>query len=139
MTKIISQCLYIAEIQLDLQKFRSKISRNNILFQNFQAGSWEIRKSSGKCSIKLGNEIELILTSTNEASGLEIVTYDNGSEAEGLIGQFLSRTLLLSNDEKAVLDGNKVIPVVENQNGNCYYTDDYTMKFLGRRYYDYIN
>lgn len=107
--------------------------------KNFQAGSWEIRKSSGKCSIKLGNEIELILTSNNEASGIEIVTYDNGSEAEGLIGQFLSRTLLLSNDEKTVLDGNKVIPVVENQNGNCYYTDDYTMKFLGRRYYDYIN
>ena len=118
---------------------KNDLTRLKISIQNFQAGSWEIRKSSGKCSIKLGNEIELILTSTNEASGLEIVTYDNGSEAEGLIGQFLSRTLLLSNDEKAVLDGNKVIPVVENQNGNCYYTDDYTMKFLGRRYYDYIN
>jgi hypothetical protein len=109
--------------------------------KTIQAGSWEIRKSGNRCSIKLGADIEVVLTSTATATGLDVHTYNNGEGVTGLIGQFMSRNLKLSMDEKFIIDGAKTIPVTEHSVGttSCFYTDDYTMKFLGRRYYDYIN
>merc|ERR1719454_1977090 len=105
------------------------------------AGQWEIKKSGNKATIKFGSSIELVLTSSQSGTGLDVITYENGQDVTGLIGQFLSRDLKLSLDEKSIIDGDKIIPVTENSVDatSCFYTDDYTMKFLGRRYYDYIN
>ena len=114
----------------------------HVIIQIIQAGEWEIKTTAGQCSIKLASKVHIILTSTNSSTGLEIVTYQvTSASTSGLIGQFLSHNLLLSSDEKYVVDGSKAIPVIEYNTGSdvCYYTDDYTMKFLGRRYYDYIN
>jgi hypothetical protein len=105
------------------------------------AGQWEIKKTGNQATIKFGSSVELILTSNQSGTGLDVITYENGQDVTGLIGQFLSRNLKLSLDEKFILDQSKSIPVTEHaiDATSCFYTDDYTMKFLGRRYYDYIN
>jgi hypothetical protein len=105
------------------------------------AGQWEIKKSGNKATIKFGSSVELVLTSSQSGTGLDVITYENGQDVTGLIGQLLSRDLKLSLDEKSIIDGDKIIPVTEISVDatSCFYTDDYTMKFLGRRYYDYIN
>ena len=114
---------------------------SNTQHQMITAGQWEIMKSGNKATIKFGLSIELVLTSSQSGTGLEVITYENGQDVTGLIGQFLTRKLKLSLDEKSIIDGDKTIPVTENSVDatSCFYTDDYTMKFLGRRYYDYIN
>jgi uncharacterized membrane protein (UPF0136 family) len=126
-----------------LQELKDKSLKSLENNKIIQAGEWEIKTTAGRCSIKLGSKVHLILSSTNQTSGLEVVAYavNESSQTSGLIGQFMSHNLLLSADEKYVLDGTKAIPVIEYSTGaaSCYYTDDYTMKFLGRRYYDYIN
>ena len=83
----------------------------------------------------------MVLSSTQSGTGLDVIGYEDGQDVTGLIGQFLARDLKLSTDEKFILDGSKTIPVTEQSYDatSCFYTDDYTMKFLGRRYYDYIN
>lgn len=114
---------------------------NTLIHQMITAGQWEIKKSGNKATIKFGSSVELVLTSSQSGTGLDVITYENGQDVTGLIGQFLSRDLKLSLDEKSIIDGDKIIPVTENSVDatSCFYTDDYTMKFLGRRYYDYIN
>jgi len=58
----------------------------------------------------------------------------------GLLGQFIARELQYQNGS-TVTDGVNTIPVSQYEYSTgkyCLYTDDYTMKFLGHRYYDYI-
>lgn len=102
-----------------------------------------MRSTGTSCYLQYKSGIQIRLLSTSESVGFEIAHYDSTTlRVTGLLGQFIARQLALSPAGDSLID---------NQGGNipvsrfeytpakyCLFTDDYTMKLLGKRYYDYI-
>ena len=89
------------------------------------------------------SSVQVRLLSNAASAGFEIAHYEesSGAHVTGLLGQFINRVLTLASTGSALVDGDNSIPVSQYEfapSKYCLYTDDYTMKFLGHRYYDYI-
>lgn len=106
-------------------------------------GDWQVRSTGASCYLQYKSSVQVRLLSNAASAGFEITHYEDSStkHVTGLLGQFISRELKLSLAGNTLIDGDNTIPVsqFEYSSGKyCLYTDDYTMKFLGHRYYDYI-
>jgi hypothetical protein len=105
-------------------------------------GDWQIRSTGTSCYLQYKSSVQVRLLSNVASAGFEIAHYEDSSSAlvTGLLGQFIARELTLGAGS-VLIDGDNSIPVSQYEyatNKYCLYTDDYTMKFLGHRYYDYI-
>jgi len=106
-------------------------------------GDWQIRSTGTSCYMQYKSSVQVRLLSNAASAGFEIAHYEesSGAHVTGLLGQFINRVLTLSSTGNALVDGDNSIPVSQYEfspSKYCLYTDDYTMKFLGHRYYDYI-
>lgn len=104
---------------------------------------WQVRSTGSDCYLQYKDQIQIRLISDSSSVGVELVSYEDGNSrsATGLLGQFASNNLALDQSATNLISSSSVIPVLSRQiqNGQCWFTDDYTMKLLGRRYSDYIN
>jgi len=104
---------------------------------------WQVRSTGSDCYLQYKDQIQILLISDSSSVGVELVSYEDGNSrsATGLLGQFASNNLALDQSATNLISSSSVIPVLSRQiqNGQCWFTDDYTMKLLGRRYSDYIN
>ena len=107
-------------------------------------GDWQVRCTGGSCYLQFKSLVQIRLVSNSDSAGFEVAHFESSSSSRlsGLLGQFITQDLILASDGKSVTVGeDNEIPVshYEYEIGKfCFYTDDYTMKLLGRRYYDYI-
>ena len=113
-------------------------------FQVKNFGDWQVRCTGGSCYLQFKSLVQIRLVSNSDSAGFEVAHFESSSSTRlsGLLGQFITQDLILASDGKSVTVGeDNEIPVshYEYEIGKfCFYTDDYTMKLLGRRYYDYI-